>query len=165
MKQEVAIFAETIFGLIETDKKPADFTKEGAETCYTLWLHAAAKGAEFASPRCAGKWMIFPPDEQAQHTWDVLLQGIESGVITRIKCSVPCMENPNYTPGTTAIFVYTDDYRDKDDVASALAFLRQNNLFPEEPIYYKTDEQTRKSHLFKKHFTWFYCSYDFPIKE
>ena len=127
----------------------------------SYWLYAV-RYRKYKSSEKAGKWMLFIKDSDLEYCWEKLLQGIDLGLYDIIKCSVPNVTNPNYTPGVSAIMVYTNNYENKVEIHKVLNYLLSNGLDFGSELFYKSDEQTRAGkYSGGRGESWLYSSKDF----
>ena len=142
------------------DKSVLEFMSDCADK-YGYWLYCL-RGRKYKSSEKAGKWMLFVKDNDLEKCWDSLAKGIDKGIFDIMKCSVPNRYNPNYTPGISAIMVYTNDYEDVEDIKSVLKYLIDNGLDYGEELFYKADYQTRAGkYEGGRGESWLYSSKDF----
>ena len=128
---------------------------------FSYWLYVY-RFRKFKSNDKAGKWMLFIKDGDLPYCMDILVRGVDKGIFDVIKCSVPNQFNPHYTPGVSAIMVYTNDYENKVEIKKVLDYLLSYGLDFDEELFYKADYQTREGkYEGGRGESWLYSSKDF----
>lgn len=156
----------TQFGLVTLPKKDIQgvgildiMEKYSHNFSYWLYIYRFRK---YKSSEKAGKWMLFVKNGDLPYCMEKLVQGVDNGIFNVIKCSVPNKYNPHYTPGVSAIMVYTDDYEDKNAIKKVLDYLLKYGLDFGEELFYKADYQTRQGKYDGgRGESWLYSSNDF----
>ena len=89
----------------------------------------------------SGKWLVFVPIDQVDYWWDVLRAEVERGQLGPSAKVATAAPNPlTRSPVERVICVYTQDFRDHDDVRRVLAGLRRVGVTWQ--LSYKTDRDT-----------------------
>ena len=88
-----------------------------------------------------GKWMLFPLPQDVDAVWSKVASGTVQG---RLGCSAKvATDDGDDSRPERVICVYTNDFRDKDDVKRVLRELRELGLVKnDKAIYYKCDAYT-----------------------
>lgn len=90
----------------------------------------------------SGKWMIFVYDKDLKNTWNTVKDIVKTNNLYQAKVATLDQLNPNSISNTVSpIFVYTTDYRDKENV-KYVADLIHPHININKPIYYKTNKAT-----------------------
>lgn len=108
---------------------------------YWVW-HPLANELTRSDPegRYSGKWLLFPNCSEAASVWTVTHAATPEGSLgIGAKITAEQARSPG---GPHMICVYTDDWRDLEDVARVGLRLVSLGLVPQ-AIYYKADDQTR----------------------
>jgi hypothetical protein len=111
-------------------------------TCTSaLWIYArsSAQGCYEDGRTFVGKWLVFVPCENVDKVWSRIARATEHdllGISAKVSTAVP----NGYDASRHLICVYTNDFRQKDDVARVLNALREIGIIGK--LYYKTDEAT-----------------------
>ncbi|OBT65692.1 hypothetical protein VE03_03380 [Pseudogymnoascus sp. 23342-1-I1] len=93
----------------------------------------------------SGKWMLFPPVHQVNHTWSIIAHAVATGQLGVGAKVSPKREDPETR--SRLICIYTDDFSNKEAVIRVLWKLKDLGLVScGSPIYYKCDGDYDGSH-------------------
>src|SRR5260370_36560329 len=119
---------------------PRKASKPSADTS-APWIsvRVAGQGCYVDGQSFVGKWLIFVTAENVDNVWARIERATENsqlGISAKVSTAVP----NGYGSSNHVICVYTNDFRDKEEVGRALKALRQLRITGR--IYYKTDQAT-----------------------
>lgn len=87
----------------------------------------------------SGKWMLFPSDEDYPRWWRVVVEATSEGNLGPTSKASTHNEADPYN----LIYIYTYDFKDRDDVQRVLEVLVSLGLCPQgKVLYYKCDAYT-----------------------
>jgi hypothetical protein len=124
----------------ETDNRnPMDVTND-------FWLRAFRrnKASKTEKSQYTGKWMIFVDQNHINNAWKTVKCATEDGLLGHTAKVATAKPNENaQNERMKLICVYTEDYRDEEDLLRVLATLRTRLGFNER-LNYKADKATKE---------------------
>ena len=133
------IFRQKQFNLAKSysDDNPSEITS-------IYWIYAIRENVEYPNPtKLSGKWLLFVNIAKLDETWKVVKKATEEGKLGEFSKTATAKPSPTATkPNTKVICVYTNNFKDKEDVMRVRHELR--NLGFVAKISYKSDFATRE---------------------
>jgi hypothetical protein len=107
---------------------------------YWLWVEKEKHHTEENDPR-SGKWMLFIPNGEIDHTWEIIQHAVLHCLLGRsAKVATMKKNRLENSKDHKLICIYVNDYTDLSDVGRVLAWLRRLGFT--EAIRFKTDQAT-----------------------
>jgi hypothetical protein len=123
---------------------PCHATPSQERTHHWLWAKAPqASSRDEDASAWGGKWLWFPPLSTLDRSWGIICTATEDGVLG-CQSKVGTLINARQGSDDTRrpICIYTDDWRDLEEVQRVLSSLRSLGI--PDALMYKTNDDTRR---------------------
>ncbi|MBE7440889.1 MAG: DUF1917 domain-containing protein [Flavobacteriales bacterium] len=122
-----------------------DYIEKPSQHNEQPWIYSRPKSDKITmgSKKKSGKWLVFRKSDQIDEAWQIVSVANKKGILgTSCKVSTQFSNKSKDANFIHVICIYTQDAEFEDDILEVGHKIKL--LFPNDKIFYKTDEDTKK---------------------